>query len=265
LFNFVEQTIDSPAILLRYHRTPWDDPFFLGNTASISAITVRCQNGAAREFAHFQTWCEDNDVRLVSCRLPHEQLVESGFLEAHGFRFIELNYRPVRGGLGAFAADPEIIVESTTSGDEATIIAIASRAFTTGRMHLDPRIGPTVGDRRYAVWAANAFRNPKQSVLTMRMAERIIGFLVVEKPAPDRRFWSLISLAPGLVGQGLGRRAWRTLLAFHATEGVTEVSTSISSHNIAVFNLYVSLGFRFPPPDTTLHWCPTGPLASPGC
>ena len=110
---------------------------------------------------------------------------------------------------------------------------------------------------------ANAFRNPKQTVLTCRKEGRIIGFLVLEKPAPDKRFWSLIGLAPEMTGQGLGRRTWHSLLAFHAAEGVTEISTSISSHNLAVFNLYVSLGFRFPPPEITLHWCPAGPLAPP--
>jgi RimJ/RimL family protein N-acetyltransferase len=263
LFDFVEQCIDTPALALRYHLAPWDRPFFPGNTAAISSIHVRGQHGAALEFATFRAWCADNDVRLVSCRLEQEQLTECGFLESLGFRFIELNYRPSRSHLGEFAADPAIAVGPATAENEAEIVAIASRIFTTGRLQLDPQIGPEIGDRRYAAWAANAFRNPKQTVLTCRKEGRIIGFLVLEKPAPDKRFWSLIGLAPELAGHGLGRRTWHSLLAFHAAEGVTEISTSISSHNLAVFNLYVSLGFRFPPPEITLHWCPAGPLAPP--
>jgi ribosomal protein S18 acetylase RimI-like enzyme len=262
LFSFAEQHIDTPALALRYNLAPWDRPFFPGNTAAISSITVHGQEGAARALENFHAWCTANDVRLVSCRLAQERLVECGFLESQGFRFIELNYRPRRIGLGGFAADPAITIGPATAEDEVEITEIASRIFATGRLHLDPQIGPTIGNRRYAAWAANAFHNAKQSVLTCRMNGRIIGFLVQEKPAPGSRFWSLIGLAPGLAGQGLGRRAWQSLLAYHAAEGVTEVSTSISSHNHAVFNLYVSLGFRFPPPELTLHWCPGGPLAS---
>jgi hypothetical protein len=29
---------------------------------------------------------------------------------------------------------------------------------------------------------------------------------------------------------------------------------------VAVHNLYVLLGFRFPAPTIILHWCPFGPL-----
>jgi ribosomal protein S18 acetylase RimI-like enzyme len=226
-------------------------------------MTVRDQHDASQDFGQFQTWCADNDIRLVTCRLPQEKLPECGFLESHGFRFIELNYRPTRSGLDNFAPDQAITIRPASPGDAAEITAIASDVFATGRWHMDPHIGAEIGDRRYAAWAGNAFRNPDQSVLTFLMDRRIIGFLVLERPAPSERFWSLISLAPGLAGQGLGRRVWQTLLAFHAAEGVTTVSTSISSHNVAVFNLYVSLGFRFPPPEITLHWCPAGPLASP--
>jgi L-amino acid N-acyltransferase YncA len=263
LFSFVKRHIDEPTLALDYYLTPWDRPFFPGNTATISSIIVRNPDGAARAFADFRTWCADNDVRLVSCRLAQNRLVECGFLESQGFRFIELNYRPRLSGLRGFVGDPAITVVSGTEADKEEIAEIASGIFATGRLHFDPQVGAEIGNRRYAAWAANAFDNPQQEVLTFRMEGRTIGFLVVEKPEPDRRFWSLIGLAPGLTGLGLGRRSWHSLLAFHAAEGVREVSTSISSQNLAVFNLYVSLGFRFPPPEITLHWCPGGPMAPP--
>ena len=91
---------------------------------------------------------------------------------------------------------------------------------------------------------------------------RIAAFMVVERPTDSSRFWSLVALAPELSGKGLGRRIWCAVLAMHHHEGVEEVATSISSHNSIVHNLYVSLGFRFPLPEITLHWCPSGPLRS---
>jgi hypothetical protein len=262
LFSYVEERSESPALDLAYHLTPWDRPAFRTNTAAISSIRLRAEAGAARTFGAFRNWCTHNAVKLVSCRIAQDRLRECAFLEAQGFRFIELNYRPSLTGLGGFSADAEIAICPAAASDEAEISAFANRIFQTGRLHVDPMVGPEIGNRRYAVWAANAFHNPGQHVLKCLMDDRTIAFLVAEKPTSASRFWSLVGLAPELIGQGLGRRVWTAMLAFHNGEGVQEVSTSISSHNVAVHNLYVSLGFRFPAPDITLHWCPFGPLPS---
>ena len=46
------------------------------------------------------TGAHANDVMLVSCRLAQDRLVECAFLESHGFRFIELNYRQTKWARG---------------------------------------------------------------------------------------------------------------------------------------------------------------------
>jgi RimJ/RimL family protein N-acetyltransferase len=262
LFSFVEERTESPALDLSYHLAPWDEPVFHGKTAVIASIHVQMEKEAEAPFGVFQDWCFRNRTKLVCCRLPQDQLTECGFLEKQGFRFIELNYRPVLAGLGGFNADPEINVCSALPEDAKEISGFAAQVFTTGRLHIDPLIGPEIGNRRYEVWAANAFHHPDQLVLKCQMGGRIIAFMVVEQPTAASRFWSLVGLAPGLAGKGFGRRVWKAVLAFHHREGVDEVSTSISSHNIAAHNLYVGLGFRFPAPTITLHWCPFGSLES---
>lgn len=262
LFSYVEERTESPALDLTYHLAPWDEPVFHGNTAVITSIQVRMETEAAPAFEVFRDWCYRNRTKLVSCRLPQDRLAECGFLENQGFRFIELNYRPVLAGLGEFREDPEITVCSALPEDAEEISGFAEKIFTSGRLHVDPLIGPEIGNRRYGSWAANAFHHPHQRVLKCQIGGRTVAFMVVEQPTPTSRFWSLVGLAPGLAGKGLGRRVWKTMLAFHYREGVDEVSTSISSQNVAVHNFYVSLGFRFPAPTITLHWCPFGSLRS---
>ncbi|MGA8743079.1 MAG: GNAT family N-acetyltransferase [Terracidiphilus sp.] len=247
---------------MTYHLAPWDEPIFGGNTAVIASIHVRMETEAATEFEVFREWCLQNRTKLVSCRLPQEQLVECGFLEKHGFRFIELNYRPILTGLDGFSEDAEIIVTPALPGDAKEISGFAAQIFTAGRLHADPLVGPEIGNRRYGIWAANAFHHPDQRVLKCQMGGRIVAFMVVEQPTRASRFWSLVGLAPGLAGKGLGRRVWKAVLAFHHREGVDEVSTSISSHNVVAHNFYAGLGFRFPAPTATLHWCPFGSLRS---
>lgn len=260
MFSYTTERSTGPGIDLSYHLAPWDRPILQGESAVISGVRLTDATTAEPTFAEFRAWCARHRVLLVNCRLDHERIAECGFLEARGFRFVELNYRPVLRDLSGFTPDPGLAIRDATPDDEAEIVAMASQIFDAGRLHADPEVGREIGDRRYAAWAANAFQNSEQQVLVCLQGNRIAAFMVTEAPSPTARFWSLVGLAPGLRGQGLGRRIWRTVLAGLAAEGVTEVSTSISSHNTAAHNLYVSLGFRFPVPAITLHWCPLGPL-----
>ena len=260
MFEFVEERIESAALDLAYYLTPWDEPATACATAAISRIDLKAEAKPIDTFLPLRHWCTVHNVKLVSCRLPHHQLRETGFLEAQGFRFIELNYRPRTRDLGRFSTDKEIEVCLAAASDEEDIRALAARIPWTGQFHADPMVGPEIGARRYVHWAANAFRHPEQQVLKCLLDGRIAGFMVVERPTESTRFWSLVGVAPELLGKGLGRRIWRSVLAAHHHDGVEEVTTSISSHNSIVHNLYVSLGFRFPPPEITLHWCPSGPI-----
>jgi len=261
VFEFVEEGAESPALDLAYHLTPWDEPAVGFATATISKIKLKGEPVAVNEdFSKFRAWCAAHEVRLISCRLSHQRLRETGFLEGQGFRFIELNYRPWARHLGRFSGDADIEVCAAGPSDEAEICSLAARTPWTGRLHADPMVGPEVGNRRYVLWASNAFRHPGQRVLKCLVRGRIAAFMVVERPSDSSRFWSLVAVAPELTGKGLGRRIWQSVLAMHHQEGVEEVTTSISSHNPIAHNLYVSLGFRFPSPDITLHCCPFGQL-----
>jgi len=265
MFEFDELVLDTPALTMRYHLAPWDSPTVGGSVAVIAALELRDAVEALNDFGHFQHWCHAHSVVLVTCKLPHARLLESGFLESRGFRFIELNYRPELAHLqeAGLESPGHFSIEQARPEDEGAIASIAGVIFDAGRFHRDPWIDPRVGDSRYCRWVANAFQNPRQVVLKCHRGSGIEGFFVVEAPSVNSRFWSLVGLAPGLRGSGLGTSVWRAMLRWHQMEGVDHVSTSISSLNVAVFNLYVKLGFRFPPPALTLHWCPSGRIEAP--
>lgn len=265
MFEISEHFIETPALSLRYHLNPWDEPAVGAPAAAISGIEVRDIDRALDDFRKFREWCRESGVALVSSRLSHERLVECGFLESQGFRFIELNYRPELSGLQSrdSGATVEFDIETASAADVSLIADMAGRIFQSDRFHADPLIDCRVGDLRYRGWVENAFRDPAQAVWKCARNGVIEAFFVIETPQSDRRFWSLVGLAPGLGGQGLGIRIWRAMLQWHQREGVEQVVTSISSRNVAVFSLYVKLGFRFPPPSITLHWCPRGRVMGP--
>jgi RimJ/RimL family protein N-acetyltransferase len=269
MFTYVEERLQSPMLDLAFHLTPWDRPAFPCNTATLSSIRLAAGDINAeglRTFDAFRAWCADHDVRLVTCRLAQNRLVECGFLEARGFRFVELNYQPKIGDLGRFVDDPEIDILPALPSDVAPLSAFVAEGFKTGRMHVDPWIDPEIGNRRYAAWVSNAFENPDQRVMKFIRDGRIFACCVVGQSTPTIGTWSLFCLAPGVGGQGLGRRgglgqrSWKAMLALHHREGTRRIVSSVSSLNVAAFNLYVALGSHFPAPEITLHWCPFGPV-----
>lgn len=263
MFSYVEEHASGVGLELSYHLTPWDQPIFQGNTGAISNFTLRAPELAEPTYEIFRDWCVANQTLLITCRLRQDQLAECAFLEARGFRFIELNYRPTLVGLKRLEPDPNIVILPATKADEGVIHDIVAQSFETGRFHVDPQIDPVLGQRRYAAWTANAFQDPSQIILTLWFRDRLAAFMICDAPRPTWRYWSIFALAPDLKRKGLGQRLMRSVLAHHALEGVSRVSTSISSLNILIQNVCMSLGFRFPAPTITLHWCPFGPIGAP--
>lgn len=258
-FDYRLETIRTPTLTLDYYLVPWDSEILGQPVAQLKELHVIEPKQAAIDYQGFADWCERENIQLCACRLPADRLRDSMFLEQRGFRFIELNYLPRLENLqsGQFAAN-DIVVMPADSADRTTLSDMAAQVFRHGRLHQDPRIDPALGDRRYRVWMTNAFEQPHQQVLKCVLDGNIVGFFVVEFPQPRHCFWSLIGLAPGQQGKGLGKRVWQAVLRHHQQQGVELVSTSISSLNIPVFNLYVALGFRFPQPSMTLQWRPAG-------
>ncbi len=254
-FRYQATSVRTAAVEFDYFAVPWDTKIIGRQVAQLEQFRILDAPRAQADFKEFSQWCEEHNVFLCSCRLPHASLAESMFLEEHGFRFIELNYLPEIDGLSAFSLDSEdITVEKATLADREFLADVAGRIYQHGRFHQDARLGAEVGNKRYRAWLLNSFECDTQTVYNCLLAGRTAAFFVVEARGLDHAFWSLVGLVPEFAGRGLAKAVWRAMLAYHRRQGVTRVSTSISSHNIPVLNLYVRLGFRFPAPSMTLHW-----------
>lgn len=265
MFHYTEEQIESPILDMRYHLAPWDKASFPGNTAVIASIRLgEDHHAAAQTFASFRAWCLSNDVKLVCCRLPQQQLVECGFLEMLGFRFIELNYKPTLDKLDRFTDDPEMQIIPALPSDAAVFSEYSAQIFRTGRYHADPQIGPEIGDRRYASWVAQAFSDPNQHIVKSVIDNQDIAYLIYERPNPTTDVWWLTGVNPNHKVRGLGRRTAQAILAQRHRAGVTKITTSVSTLNVASINYLMFLGFYFPPPLITLHWCPFGSVRGAG-
>lgn len=259
-FDYTLEKIHTDALKLDYFLVPWDTEILGRPVAEIKRLEIMDSNQAIDDYRYFTDWCIKQGIVLCSARLNHGKLAESMFLEARGFRFIEMNYRPRLTGLQALTFGTEDIeIALVQKEDHDFLIDQVAKTFGFGRFHQDARIGSEMGNKRYQVWIRNSFSASHQTVYKCLHNDKIIGFFVVEYPDNNQCFWSLVGILPEYQGQGFGRSVWRAMLRWNQQQGVDIVSTSISSHNVAVFNLYVPLGFRFPEPQMTFHWVTDDP------
>jgi ribosomal protein S18 acetylase RimI-like enzyme len=245
----------TPALRLRCGLVPWDIAAFGFPVAQITEIEVKDASQAAHDYAPMHEWMDRQGVRILSCRLPHDRLCESMFLESQGLRFVEMVIHPRLTKLDSrqYPADT-LTISSATVDDLPGLEAIAEHAFHFERYHVDPRLDTRLGDLRYARWVRNSFTHPTQCLLKVEDGAKLVAMFVVERQSSEKVYWHLNAIAPEWQGQGYGKRVWREMLRRHQAEGAIEVATTISARNAPVLGLYAGLQFSFLPPDMTFHW-----------
>lgn len=247
-------SIDTPSLLLTWIETPWDTAIMGAPVLQIGHIELRGA-GAVADFAEFEATRDALGACLVSCRLPHDHLRESMFLESRGFRFIEMAYAPELDRLSARDL-PEggLEVARATADDLPAALAIAEHAFRSERFHVDPRLDPALGDLRYCNWVRSSLDHPSQRLFLVRDGTLPVAFFVTEMLADGTCYWHLNAVSPQVQGRDYGRRAWISMLRQAREAGAARVRTSIVARNYRVLNLYARLGFSFPAPLMTFHW-----------
>lgn len=251
----LELTLATPRLRLVAQEASWDTVVFGVPVVQVQALELFNPNGAAADYAAFQDWLDVERVGIVSCRLAHDRLREAMFLEANGFRFVEMVLHPRLDRLRQLSFLPDDLrIAPATEADLGELQDIAERAFTHERYQMDPRLDPRLGGQRYGRWIHNSLHHPVQRLLKVLDGERLVGLFIVEKRADLSAYWHLTAIAPQWQGRGYGRRVWRAMLHRHHTEGCDAVTTTISARNTPVLNLYAELNFRFLPPEMTFHW-----------
>ena len=223
--------------------------------AQIVEIEVIDANQAARDYCAVTSWLNRQNVRILSCRLSHDRLRESMFLESLGLRFVEMVIHPrlTKVESREFPTDT-LTISAASAEDVPDIEAIAERAFHFERYHVDPRLSPRLGDLRYRRWVRNSYAHATQRLLKIEDSSDLVAFFVVERLADDQVYWHLTAIAPEYQGKGYGKRVWQAMLRRHQAEGIREVRTTISARNSPVLSLYSKLQFSFLPPEMTFHW-----------
>ena len=242
-------------MLLKAALVPWDTEIFNYPVAQIERFKILDHDQVLADYSEFESWRDDQQCRLISCRLEQDDLYESMFLEGKGFRFIETVLHPILENLSLLnISNQGLIIMPALELDLPILQKIAELAFRNERIHIDPRLDSRFGDLRYSRWVKNTLKHPKQQLLKILDNDIIVGLFIIEVINDACVYWHLTAISPEHQGKGYGRRTWLAMLLHHKENGYISVKTTISARNIAVLNLYSSLNFRFLPPEMTFHW-----------
>jgi len=193
----------------------------------------------------------DSALRTAVARPGHyavkiDPLVDSRLLHEYGFYYCDTQIEPWCGvaDIRLSASHPEVTI--TRGANLSELLAICHGSFVHGRFHRDFNLPRASADLRYDNWLRQLYE--QQCVYGLLWNNELAGFI-----AYSGNSLVLHALAETYRGRGLSKRWWSAVCAELFAAGHAEIRSSISASNVAVLNLYASLGFRFRKPLDVYH------------
>jgi GNAT superfamily N-acetyltransferase len=174
-----------------------------------------------------------------------DPLADKSALHQNGFYYCDTLIEPwcTAERLIKFARDG---VSFSTAVPIEAIVDICREAFLYGRFHRDFNIDSKLADARYENWLRELHGAGK--VFGLFLEGRVAGFI-----AHSGGKLVLHAMSSAYRGKGLAKFFWSRVCQHLFEHGHAEIESSISFVNIAVINLYATLGFRFRRPVDVYH------------
>ena len=201
-------------------------------------------------------------VRMVTARVPAEDLGQVQKLEALGFRLMDtlVYYTRRLEDLPPLSEPAGTTIRYAAPGDAMYVADIARAAFTgyLGHYHQDPRLDKATCDAIYPDWADRsvAVATDATPVFVAEDDTGMSGFLTL-KLLPERRAEIVLNaVSPSRQGRGIYHALCRR--AFHAARdmGHTDIDVSTQLSNYRVQSVWSRLGCRLRSGYHTLHFWP---------
>lgn len=219
------------TILNEITPTPWDREVFGIDTYELKSVTREVLERISTIRGHFTVKVHP----LASKQLLHE----------FGFYYCDTLVEPFCSPERLVIFENEAVSISQEVALEA-LIAICHGAFAHGRFHRDFHIDRELADRRYDRWLAQLYKD--RNVYGLTFEKELAGFIAI---VGNRLV--LHALDGRFRGKGLAKFLWSAACREFFQFGYSELTSSVSASNMAVLNLYVSLGFRFRTPMDVYH------------
>jgi len=211
--------------------SPWDTAVFKLACFEIIDPAPATLNQALRKPGHYTV-----KINPTACKEA---------LHQHGFYYCDTLIEPWCSP-DRFKPQPHPKAAISRSTDMAELAPICAHAFDHGRFHRDFNLPVEASENRYLNWLEQL--HAEEQVMGLVFDGKTIGFIACK----DERL-VLHALHKEFRGKGLAKHLWTAACMDIFEAGASEISSSVSAANLAVVNLYASLGFRFRNPLDIYH------------
>lgn len=211
--------------------TPWDTEVFGIPTWELLEYSEEALQQAVRLPGH-------HTIKVAP-------LADKRLLHDHGFYYCDTLIEPhCNAARLRIAQHPEATISNEVDAGQA--LTISHGAFIHGRFHRDFNLLQADADLRYDNWLKQLLE--VQQVFGLYWQGKLAGFIGYSDNS-----LVLHALAEKYRGKGLSKYWWSAVCHELLSKGHNEVKSSISVTNLAVLNLYSSMGFSFSSPQDIYH------------
>ena len=211
--------------------TPWDTAAFGMPTWALTEYSEEALQQAAKTPGHHT--------------LKVDPLADKKLLHAYGFYYCDTLIEPHCNATRLRAVQhPDTTISRIIDVQQA--LTICQGAFAHGRFNRDFNLSTVTADLRYNNWLKQLLE--AQQVYGLYWKNELAGFI-----GYSGNSLVLHAVAQKYRGKGLTKYWWSAVCGELLATGHDEVKSSISAANVAVLNLYASLGFSFKNPQDIYH------------
>jgi hypothetical protein len=204
--------------------TPWDARALGVETFEVKRVTPEAMALVASKPGHYTAKVDP----LSSKRLLHES----------GFYYCDTLIEP-HCARGELVEHPRPGIEISREVPLDALMALCHGAFSHDRFHRDFKVPASAADARYDNWLAQM--HAAGQVYGIRLEGDLVAFIALVGPR-----MVLHAVREGRRGEGIAKHLWSAACRhFFDAQPLDHLESSISVANLAVVNLYASLGFRF--------------------
>ncbi len=243
---------------LHYYISPWDSDIFGYKVLNIDKLI--CEDDAEDLIfiiEKLENFCKQEDVKVIVWKMESTNSDLISLLQDKEYKYIEMSVVPY--------INPQLIDERKYMGycfanvrkaeikDIRQVKRIARLSFKDDRFHKDSNFENTKADERYSRWVENSFRDG-EDIYLITYENNIAGFFILkiyheEKYAAMR----LGCISPEYQGKKLGLNINANIILKLREDGINLLDSPISISNLGIFNLYVSMGFKFKEQKICFH------------
>lgn len=174
-----------------------------------------------------------------------DPLLNTELLHRYGFYYCDTLLEPYadRSRFREYSHD-QVSIDERPSRE--AMISLCHGTFRHGRFHRDFNIAPELADQRYGQWVGQLC--DEQNAFALLYCGETAAFFGCRANK-----LVLHAVAEPFQGRGLAKFLWSRACCELFARGHRELCSSVSAANLAVVNLYASLGFRFRNPVDIYH------------